>query len=422
MNIVILGVSRSGKNHLIEHLVKEINEKCPETLFFLNGSEKLKQFSDQQFAIPLSETTEVQKQKLRSMFCSFLKEFEKIKKYKHIIVDGHYCFPFGDDFKTAFTNEERDVFDMFFYLDTPANTIITNATKGDHNHEMANMPVEDINRWKTKEINGLRKSLWQVDKELIILDSCIEEIILFFEFILLSHGDLIWDEKAIARKLISENENFIRRYEKILLLDCDRTLSIDDTTYAFCEQMKIGKHLIKEIYAGEKYTLFQFFRAAVLYSKIDLALYQQAAVYAANNAMINYALIEDINKNGREFLSIGITSGTLQTWKNIKTYIHFPDIVLGGSNLRLGKTIVSRFVKYQMAKLLRGMGKYVIAVGDSSIDVQMLEEADKGYIIANSKLNDGMVKYFNCKNSRIMQLSYSDVQYSDIPSQKSLFV
>jgi len=116
MNIQIHGISRSGNDYLIEHLVKTPNSKCNNTLLFLKGSETLRKLSIEHFNIPLSETTEEQKNQLRLLFCPYLTEFARTSNYRNIIVDGHYCFHIDNKLVTSFSKEERDVFDMFFIL------------------------------------------------------------------------------------------------------------------------------------------------------------------------------------------------------------------------------------------------------------------------------------------------------------------
>jgi hypothetical protein len=132
-------------------------------------------------------------------------------------------------------------------------------------------------------------------------------------------------------------------------------------------------------------------------------------------------LIADIKNNGTDYLSIGITSGILKTWENIQARYEFPQIVVGGSNLKTDRFIVSTSVKYQLVKLLHNAGKYIIALGDSAIDIEMLEEADKGYIVAQEKLNNGIKEYVKGKKSNIMQLEYSPFHYDDLIIKRSIF-
>jgi len=419
MNIQMHGISRSGKNYLIEHLIKHFNATSPKTILFVKGSETLNKFSQERFGKPLSETKEEQKNELRRQFCPWFKKLTRKTEYKHIIVDGHYCFPVENDFIKSFSNEEMSIFDMFFYLDTPPKKIIENANNGDHNNHVGQFSIDKITKWKEIEIDGLQKTLSEIDKELIILDNDIDNIVSFFEYIF-SHENVIFDARQIASSLIRKNQTLIEKYEKIILLDCDNTLSINDTTYEFCKTLKIDKAILKEILVNERYSLYQFYRIANLYSSFPLHSYYDSSEFAANRTILNDDLIKDITENGKEYLSIGITSGVLQTWKNIQKKHNFPELIIGGSNLKIEDVIISKFVKYQFTKLLRKKRKYVIAVGDSIIDMLMLEESDKGFIVANQKLNCGIEDYINNYTS-ISQLQYNKFKYKKIISKKSIF-
>ena len=55
--------------------------------------------------------------------------------------------------------------------------------------------------------------------------------------------------------------------------------------------------------------------------------------------------------------------------------------------------LVTPLFKKEIASLLREKGKHVVAIGDSMIDIPMLEAADQGYLIAHEKLNKAVESY-----------------------------
>lgn len=420
MCIGLYGISRSGKNFLIDSLVKRINRKQEKTLFHVNGSGALDAISRRLFSTPLKDTTEEQKEQLRSVFCDEVAGLDN--GFKYSIVDGHYSFPVNDGFKVVFTGKDRDLYDMLFYLDTPAGKILEYANKDSVKKNVAFMTEKEIDAWKNFEIDGLRNICRAQNKELIVLDNNTEEALDFFERYLFDNTGIILDAEKTAQSIIAEHRNIIDRYTSIILLDCDRTISNNDTTYDFCAYLGIDKSVLKEIFAGERYSSYQFFRTAKLYARKDRALYDNAGIHAARQAVLNYPLIDDIKNNGREYLSIGITSGVLKTWETIQAKLGFPQMIAGGSNLNTDKIVVSRAVKYQLARLLHAEGKYIIAVGDSAVDIDMLEEADKGFIVAQEKINNGIDAYFKKTKSEIMQLAYSQHYYDYIAAKGGIFL
>jgi phosphoserine phosphatase len=420
MNIALYGISRSGKNYLIERLLEKINGKAAKTLFHANGSGILDRLSQNKFGIPLRDTNENQKKQLRLMFYD---EFAVLgNDYQHKIIDAHYCFYKNDTFMTSFTHKDRDSNDIFFYLDTPAAVIIEQANRDTKKKDVAFMSEEKINAWKEFEIQSLRNMCLNHDKEFIVLDNNIEDCIDYFETLLLGTRDILLDSKKIAEHIITKYQSLIDEYKNIIFIDCDRTISDNDTTYDFCNSIDIDKQKLKNIFLNERYTLYQFFRAAKLYAEKDISMYESASTYAMGKAVLNMPLIEDIKHNGVNYLSIGITSGILRTWEKIKEKHGFPCIIAGGSNIKTDKIIVSRAVKYHLVKLLKKKRKYVIAIGDSMVDIDMLTGADKGFIVAQNKINKTIKTYLESVKTKIMQLDYNKLHYDGITTKRSLFL
>jgi len=420
MNISLYGVSRSGKNYLIERLVERINSGTAKTLLHVDGSGILDKLSNKKFNCSLKDTNENQKNELRLMFCDELSVLET--DYQHKIVDGHYCFYKNKNFEIAFTDKDRDVYDIFFYLDAPSSCIIEQANRDEKKKDVAFMSEETINKWKNFEIQSLREICLNHNKEFIILDNNIEDCIDFFETLLLGKRDILLDSKKIAEHIITKHQNIIDKYKNIVLIDCDRTISNNDTTYDFCASIDIDKQNLKNIFLNEHYTLYQFYRAAKLYAEKDISMYESASTYAMGKAILNAPLIEDIKNNSANYLSIGITSGILRTWEKLQEKYGFPSIIVGGSNIKTDKIIVSRAVKYYLTKILKEKGKYIIAVGDSMVDIDMLNEADKGFIVAQEKTSETIKTYLKSEKTKIMQLDYNKLKYDGIPIKRSLFV
>jgi hypothetical protein len=420
MKISLYGVSRSGKNFLIERLLESFNKKEAKTLFHADGSGILERLSNEKYGIPLRETNESQRQQLRIMFYDELSVIEN--GYKHKIVDCHYCFYKNDSFEIAFNDRDRNVYDIFFYLDTPADAIIKRANLDEKKKDVAFMSEEKINKWKEFEIQSLRKICLDNNKEFVVLDSNVEDCIDFFETLFLRTRNILLDSKDIAKYIITEHKELIDKYKRMVIIDCDRTISNNDTTYDFCALMDIDKKELKNIFRGEHYSSYQFFRVAKIYTKKDKFIYENASIHASKKVILNTPLIEDIKQNSGNFLSVGITSGILQTWKIIHEQNEFPNIIIGGSNLVTDNFVVSRMVKYYLVKFLRENGKYVIAVGDSIVDIDMLNEADKGFIVAQDKVNETMKAYLSTFKTKIMQLEYSKLHYDGITIKRSIFL
>jgi hypothetical protein len=283
------------------------------------------------------------------------------------------------------------------------------------------MSEKEIEAWKEFEILSLREICLKCNKEFVVIDNIIEDCIDYFETLLLGSRNILLNSEKIAEYIIKKNEKIIYKNKKIILLDCDRTISDNDTTYDFCISMGICKQNLKNIFQGEHYSSYQFFRTAKLYAGKDISLYDYASTLAMKKAVLNMSLIDDIKHNGSGYLPIGITSGVFGIWGKIQEKHKFPCIIEGGSNIKIDKFIVSRTVKYQLVRLLHKIGKYIIAVGDSMGDIDMLNEADEGFIIAQEKRNETLEIYFKTIKTEIVQLEYNKLLYDGVTVRRSIF-
>jgi soluble P-type ATPase len=177
--------------------------------------------------------------------------------------------------------------------------------------------------------------------------------------------------------------------------------------------------VIRSVYKGEYYSLYQFYKANSIYDTISNKYYS-ACEFAAENVQINIDLIKDIKSNNVSV--IGLTSGIADIWDIKRAEMSFPNLIFGKSRTLDNNVYISGFVKLAVVKELHKRGKNVIAVGDSPIDIGMLEEADKGYIVALSKLSSGVERYIEThSNTKIKQLSYNSIKYNNIEEVTSIW-
>ena len=418
MKIVLYGVSRSGKNYLIERLAQELNKNGNSGLFHLEGSVTLNEMGQEKYGKKFKHLTETEKDVLRKLFTAVIGEKEKL--YNNIIVDGHYAFIDGEDYKTVFTDSDRDAYDSFFYLDTPSDMIVSFSQKTVGEKNNMSITADEISRWKQFEIKNLNTICNKMDKELIILDENTANSIEFISKFIAEKESTPFSAKTIATHMITQNIDKIEKYKKIFVLDCDKTISNNDVTYDFCYTINIDKSKLKENFVNDRYSLYQFFNMAKLYSEKTTLELENACKFAKSKVSINHELIEQIKNECEEYLFIGLTSGVHMVWESIANEICFPQFVLGCDNLEMPSYLVSAQVKYEFVKQLQSMGYLVNSIGDSLIDAPMLEASDNGFIVAHEKLSAGMVTYFKDNESRIKQLSMSSFKYENVSTVKGV--
>lgn len=415
MKIAIYGVSRSGKDYLIERVVQYLN-KVNISSFHLKGSATLNALSIQEFKCNLNQVDEYKKHYLRQKFINIVNQYNEL--YDVVFVDGHYAF-FNEekDFNIVFTESDKLCYDHFFYLDTLSEKIIEFSRYFSEKQNLY-IQLEDVEKWKKFEIQGIQNICNTLNKELILLDEDTETSILFISDWIINFENK-YNYSLIANKLVS---NFLEKnnknHEQVILLDCDNTLSINDSTYDFCDFFQIEKSKLKQIFLGDRYSSYQFFKLHCLYKKIDKTNIEKALDISTSNLELSLPLIDYIHKNINNSYIFALTVGIFEIWNRKILQKSLPIHMLLGNTIEnnIGFFVTPILKKY-IAQELKSRKLKVIAIGDSIIDIPMLECADESYIVAYKKLNTAVLDYFNKnKSSDIKQVLTANWVY---PIQQS---
>jgi phosphoserine phosphatase len=196
------------------------------------------------------------------------------------------------------------------------------------------------------------------------------------------------------------------------LIDCDRTATAEDTTIPFFELNGWNLTALKNIFADDSYSHYQFWKQAKLYK--DFSKYPNIADFHLNSIVCDK--ISSLKK--QDYIVYGLTSGVFEIWKQInEKYQLFESII--GNDLSDSGIIISDFVKGFVSKLLKQKGYSVVSIGDSMCDIFMLEEANKGYIYAPNKLRPHVQKYIDeHSKTKIVQFARNSHQYAGILSEE----
>ena len=406
MKIAIYGVSRCGKDYLIEKTV----EKMEGNLVHIKGSETLNTLALKRFGIKFKLLDEKSQEILRKEFTILIKDMEK--KYENIVVDGHFSFPDGDGFKTVFTQEDLNLYDAFFYLNKSAELIRDNCMRNDKKQfeEFLNSE-ENINNWKRFEIENMKKEVVSQNKDFIILD---DSTTTSAEFIS-EYIKKDWRTVTITKKIINSLKEKIKNCDEIVLTDLDKTLSIDDLTNDFVKYSNLEGKKIKNIFSGDYYTTYQFYK---FHNYLALSKDFNCAVdYAIGKIGYNTALIKELENKKPGTAIIGITTGMADAWNKINKKLKILDSLIGKSTFKIDgiDTYITPQIKGMVANELKNLGKKVLSVGDSYIDLEMLTLSHRGYLVAMLKLDkriEKRVEYLKDKN--IAQLNFNKFKYEKI--------
>ena len=400
MKIAIYGISRSGKDYFINDFIKSYNHSnnVSTTFYHVSGSKLLREIALEEYKKEFDFLSELEKVKVRKKFISKVGDIEKEKG--SIIVDGHYSF-YDDNMNLykVFTEFDLSFYDYYFYLDTNSVDVIERM-KLSENEKKKSYSIEDINRWKDYEIENMSNDLLILDKELHVIKY---DDNLALDYVLgVING--IYDSKKIAPKLLN-NINF-DGYESVILTDCDKTLSCEDTTELSLKLLCKDNSKLKEIYQGDRYTNYQALSAKIYLGDSFDKISMENINEIRKNITFNKNLIEDL-KTKRNAKILAITAGLSNLWEKL--------LNMEGLKVEVLKTdlIMSKYIKYYVLRQIQKMGKYVIAIGDSILDSLMLRFANKSYIISNKGLRDNIKKLLY-SYPRIHQLEYSLYHYDGI--------
>ncbi|MFW1077952.1 haloacid dehalogenase-like hydrolase [Vibrio parahaemolyticus] len=308
-----------------------------------------------------------------------------------MLVDGHYSFIDGDSYKVVFTEQDENVYDHFFYLDTPSEMIVEFSRKSTGEKRNVDITVEQVRNWKKFEKFELDKICNNHNKELVILDEETESSVQFISFWLDSYLSKFCNQTS-ALSFYKEYKELLKKSTQIILIDCDKTVSINDGTYDFCRYLGVKKEELKSVFRNDRYTSYQFFKVWNLYKKKNPIKIEESVTLTVQNINLSQSVF-DYLANQKDSVVIGVTSGVFDIWNLINEKYKIFDVLLGNTCKSEFEYLVTPLFKKEIASLLREKGKHVVAIGDSMIDIPMLEAADQGYLIAHEKLNKAVESY-----------------------------
>ena len=393
MIVAIYGIPRSGKDTFINEIIKRKTNS-----YHLKGSENLNRIANKFYNCSFKELGTEKQIIIREEFIKYAKSIEK--NYDFIIVDGHYSFPVEGQYKTVFTDYDLNLYDAFFYLNRNPDEIIRNYESGEKKeYKEYLLSAESIFKWEEFEISEMKDRVEAIDKDFIILDSDSLATDFVCEYKNTSKSIAI----SIANSIKEEASN-----KRIILTDLDKTLSINDLTDDFMINSGLNLKKPKSIFKGDFYTSYQFysFHKFLLSSKN----YDESIQYAVDRIRLNQELIDDLNNYRNGCYVVGITTGILDAWNKLNEKNNLFNCAFGKNNTY--DTIITPLIKKLIAKYL-AKDSDVMAIGDSIIDIGMLMEAKKGYLISMNKLDKRIIDIYEKKGlkSNIYQLSYSNYKY-----------
>lgn len=396
MKICVYGISCAGKDTFISELLKNPDMK---NYRHFKGSDRLNKIAEKTFGKSFKLLNDSKKASVRKIFV------ESLQNEDNFFVDGHFCFPNLEEknYETVFTDLDLHLYDAFVYLKANTSEIKKRMQSSEKNKKFASMTTKELSCWQNLEIKKLREACFYAQKDFVIIDDDFENAVSYLS----SYSNSIrFNSIEIAKRIVKTIED--SKSKKIALIDCDRTVTAEDTTIPFFELNGEDLNILKTIFADDSYSHYQFCKQAKVYK--NFSKYPDTKDFHFNTIVCDK--ISVLKKQG--YAVYGLTSGVLEIWKRLNEKYHIFESVIG-NDLSDSGFVISDFVKGFVAKFLKLKNCTVFSIGDSMCDIFMLEEADSGYIYAPNKIRPLVQEYF-CEHpkTKIKQFVRNPFQYNGI--------
>jgi hypothetical protein len=199
-------------------------------------------------------------------------------------------------------------------MNTNPQKILENQQRSDPTRIVKQYTLEQIDAWQKSEIKEMRAVCRELGKELLVIDGHINCAVSFITELVKKPERVM--PRLIAKRIIDAKREALEWADTVVLIDCDKTLSINDTTMLFCDKSGICEKVIKENFRGEYYSTYQFYRANKFYDEVlPDERYFAACDYSAETVELNEALIADIKAGKGSYTTFAVTAGILDIWE-----------------------------------------------------------------------------------------------------------
>lgn len=390
MKFVIYGLPCAGKDYLLSMMP---------FIQHIKGSAWLNAQCNNKFR----ELSSEEQNDLRRQFIKHINSIET----ENVIVDGHYAFPDNSGYRLAFTDSDGDSYDVFIYLDTPADVIHERIQSSEKNTIYSHLTISDLQAWRDYEVSGLFEEALRRGKEFILLDNDIDSIVKFMKG--LADGSVLTAPQVSrinADKVISAASGKTR----IILSDGDKTLTVEDLTKSVSIPEELKVH---HVFQGDRYTTYQFWKVRQPYASLNDLDDRYAS--ALSNVHFDESILKDLSKI--DGLKVIVTAGLEDLWSKAATVSGVMDMAVGSKTNGLSN--MSQLGKAYLCRYLKDAGFQVIALGDNMVDYYMLMEASKGYVIAHAKKNASLQKTV-LAGTKLKQPSYNQVKFDGVEEVVSI--
>ncbi|KAI1812463.1 uracil phosphoribosyltransferase-domain-containing protein [Poronia punctata] len=385
--IGLYGLPGCGKTFLLNTLSRELGS---DNFKYYEGSKVIESLVpgglDEFRGLPKEE-----KVRYRESAISIIQK-ECAESRKAGIVTGHFMF--WEEGKTedlVYTARDLEIYTHILYLDV--NPELMHDRR--QNDDTRTRPASSVSHLE----------LWQEAERAQLRALCRQNAILFS---LLSNQDKLVDRaKKQIRNFASYDERSncqqidtllsditIRCSGTILVFDADRTLAPEDAGHIFWSiNNKVEKGFaddpLKDLFGGPLgYSSTAFRQATLLYEEVaDDHEFDRVCDHVAGDIKMHPEIVSFLRlvKEQKHVDAVVVTCGLGRVWEKVLRAEGLFDAipVIGGG--RIDAVNVTPLTKRYIVESFKAVGKYVVAFGDSPMDMPMLSQAHLAVVIVGEK-------------------------------------
>ncbi|KAI1498708.1 uracil phosphoribosyltransferase-domain-containing protein [Biscogniauxia marginata] len=387
--IGLYGIPGSGKSHLLHQLKREPDQ---EQFKFYEGSEVI---ADLTFGglDAFRKSTEQEKLHIRQLAIACIRQ-ECLDSGQVAVVAGHFMFwPEEQDIgQPVYTQADLDTYTHIIYLDVPAPDI-WKQRQNDHDRDRPPVSVEHLEKWQMAERTELRRLCYENGILFSVVSSAISYKVpaLLREFRDHNEDANLSLAKIKLDDLLLDSNGHL---QTVLVMDGDRTLSVEDTGSMFWSFHRAPGATtecpLKTLFSSAMaYTHAAFCQASLLYGELDSTKYDEICDMIAHGVAMYPEFVSLLKRVGRQehVGAIILTCGLGRIWQKILDDAGLSDTVkvLGNGLISDGLVVTPAVKAALVAHLKKVHNVYVWAFGDSPLDLPMLEEADRPVIVVGEE-------------------------------------
>ncbi|KAF2161928.1 hypothetical protein M409DRAFT_27654 [Zasmidium cellare ATCC 36951] len=321
---------------------------------------------------------------------------ECLEQNKNAVVAGNFSFwnDVARDYAEVWTDSDAKVFTHVIYLAVDGEKLAGFVEQDESRPDRGLKPADQLDYWRDEEISQLKKHCADNSKDVMFktvtqgMNSTLDEVKQLIDG---RNHDEKSNRDRVAATLKAALEPLSPALDAVLLIDGDKTLAPHDTG-ALLQKQIIGpgprKDPLPGIFNTHGYTFTGFREAAMEYEKegSDAHFIGECEKVVRRVKMHpEFVYLLQQVAGSQSVRALVVTSGLRIIWERVLEQAELSHVVRAIGGGREKDYVVTPKIKAMIARVLKENGLYVLALGDSVIDLPMLLQADEAIVVTGDE-------------------------------------